>query len=276
MFFIVLIGATGLGLGLAAALITGSTLQEIVERLRRLRIAHWPVFALGAALSVAVGLDANMLAARFALGISLALLLAGCLLNRHLVGTRIVAVGLAANLIVLLTNGYLPVSEGAVIAAGIVDADGLDRVLLGAARRWSGDATVAAFLGGTIPLAPLRDVITLGDLVTAVGFANVAFRLMWPADFAVSVIKAIPEQGSNATEAPPHAMHQNTLENPALAGVADATGSEQSQPTWATRVEPAPWPVPAPWPTETQDVPVAPAAGADEPVGASEQQLFTA
>ena len=276
MLFIVLIAAAGLGLGLAAALITGSTPRDIVARLRRLQIAYWPVLALGVVLSVAVGLDTNMLAARFALGISLALLLAGCLLNRHLVGMRVVAVGLAANLFVLLLNGYLPVNEGAVIAAGIVDADGLDRVLLGAARRWNGDTTIAAFLGGTIPLAPLRDVITLGDLVTAVGLANVSFRLMWPADVATRISEAVPEERSGVARAPVHEMHQNTLENPTLAGVSDTPGSGRLQPSWATRVEPAPWPAPAPWHAEAQDTPAEPSAASEESARANEQQLFTA
>ena len=298
VFFIVLVTIIGLGLGFAVALVTGGTPREIFSRLRAVHIHYWPVLALGAVLSLAVGLDTNMLAGRFALGISLALLLAVGLLNRHITGASVAAVGIAANLGVLLLNGYLPVSEGAVVAAGIIDFSGLDRVLLGAARRWSDDATIAAWLGSAIPLAPLKDVITLGDLVTAAGLANIGFRLMWPSTSALRRLEAVSLTGfddyDKAAVVLLPAPQPTTLEHPPLVGAATATpaataaptapaaapSSEpaHSEPAWTTRVEPAPWPAPAPWPHEPSpdESPSAPHASGDEPTESHDPQLFGA
>ncbi len=298
MFFIALVTIVGLSVGFAVALAIGSTPPEIFSRLRVLQVNHWPVLALGAVLSLAVGFDTNMLAGRFALGISLALLLAGCLLNRHITGARVVAVGIAANLGVLLANGYLPVSEGAVVAAGIIDFEGLDRVLLGAARRWSDDATIASWLGSTIPLAPLRDVITLGDLVTAAGLANVGFRLMSPSASdlrrSAAASRAHFEEYDEPSVVLRPAAQPTTLEHPPLAGAAPAELSlaeepaaapaepspvpAHAEPAWANRVEPAPWPAPAPWPHEqhTDDVAAPGRASGDEPTGSHDPQLFGA
>lgn len=290
MFSIVLLAIAGIGIGFAVALFTGTSPSAIFGRLRAIRVVHWPVLALGAVLSLAVGLDTNMLAGRFALGVSLALLLAGCLLNRHITGARIVAVGIAANLAVLLVNGYLPVSEGAVVAAGIIDFDGLDRVLLGTARRWIDDATIAAWLGGTIPLAPLKDVITLGDLVTAAGLANVGFRLMLPSAQVARQLTAVPldaaDDYGDASVVLRPTTQRTTLEHPPLIGTAAPTQVAPPAPpappsplpgpsesAWASRVEPAPWPAPAPWPFENTDTE---SDTSDEPTQSHEPQLFGA
>ena len=298
MFFVALVTIIGIGIGFAVALVTGSSPPDIFRRLRALRVNLWPVLVLGAVLSLAVALDANMLAGRFALGISLALLLAGCLLNRHITGASVAAIGLAANLGVLLVNGYVPVSEGAVVAAGIIDSDGLDRVLLGATRRWSDDATITAWLGAAIPLARLRDVITLGDLLTAVGLANVGFRLMWPATRGLRRLAAVSQSDfddyDDAFVVLKPAAQRTTLEHPTLIGKAAAAtpetpvptgaGAEPSpapahaEPAWTKRVEPAPWPAPAPWPHELDaDEESAPSgASGDEPTQSHDPQLFGA
>ena len=293
VFFIVLVTAAGLGIGFAVSLLRGTEPRDIFVRLRVLQVNYWPVLALGAVLSLAVALDTNMLAGRFALGVSLALLLASCVLNRHITGALIAAVGISANLAVLLLNGYLPVSESAVVASGIIDYDGLDRVLLGTARRWSGDATIAAWLGGAIPLAPLRDVITLGDMVTAAGLANVGFRLMWPAARATQRLAAVSQGGyddfDDQTVVLRPAAQATTLENPSLIGdtaapqpatvpaaaapAAPAAVPAHTEPAWASRVEPAPWPAPAPWPYDSAD------DGSDmsgEPTETHEPHLFGA
>lgn len=293
MFFIVLVTAAGLGIGFAVALLRGIAPRDVFVRLRVLQINHWSVLVLGAVLSLAVALDTNMLAGRYALGVSLALLLAGCLLNRHITGVLIAAIGISLNLTVLLLNGYLPVSESAVVAAGIIDFDGLDRVLLGTARRWAGDTTIAAWLGGAIPLALLRDVITLGDMVTAAGLANVGFRLMWPAAATARRLAAVPQGGDDYFDDESVVLRPTaqptTLENPSLVGAAAASrpagyppaatpaapSAEPAprEPAWASRVEPAPWPAPAPWPYESAD------AGSDisgEPTETHDPQLFGA
>lgn len=297
MSLIALVTLIGLGVGFAVALVTGRTPAEILNRLRGVRVHHWPVLALGAVLSLAVALDTNMLAGRFALGVSLALLFASCVLNRHITGALIAAFGISINLAVLLLNGYVPVSEAAVVASGIIDYDGLDRVLLGTARRWSGESTIAAWLGGAIPLAPLRDVITLGDMVTAAGLANVGFRLMWPVAGATHRLAAVPEGGYDGFDDQSVVLRPagqpTTLENPPLVGDAvpaqpanapatappaapaavPAAAPAHTEPVWASRVEPAPWPAPAPWPHESAD------DGSDtsgEPTETYEPELFGA
>ncbi len=275
MLLIALICLVGIGIGFVVALLSGTSAADIGHRLRTVRLNHWPVLALGIVLTLAIGLDTNMLAGRFALGISLALLLAWCFLNRHITGVSIVAIGIAANLAVLLLNGYMPVDPSAVVAAGIIDFDGLDRVLLGTTRRWANDATIAEWLGSVVPLAPIRDVITLGDLVIAAGLANIGFRLMWPASLGTHRLKKAQQADQNDGHEESVVLWPTTTsttqENPLLvsSGVRDKTNEAptdeavpaatptgvHSGPAWVSRVEPAPWPAPTPWLSNPTDAP---------------------
>jgi hypothetical protein len=97
---------------------------------------------------------------------------------RH-VGMGVALVGLSLNTLVILVNGGMPVRPGAVAAVGLDPAQ-LDAADLGAKRHLEGPDDQLAFLGDVLPLRPLREVVSVGDVVLAGGVAIVLFRLLRP------------------------------------------------------------------------------------------------
>lgn len=121
---------------------------------------------------------------------SFACLLAFALRNLGLVGMPLVFVGLALNALVITANGAMPVRPQALVVAGAIDAtdvgDGdIEGLALGPKRRLERPSDRLAVLGDTLPVAPLRTVLSFGDLVLAAGLADVAFRLLRPRGAAV-------------------------------------------------------------------------------------------
>lgn len=109
----------------------------------------------------------------------------GCLLafaarNPTLVGTGIVALGLAANALVIAVNGGMPVRTSAVVAAHITDRPGLATLNYGRLhhREHSGDRLRP--LGDIIPLPRTHEVLSFGDLILAVGVADLVAHLLHP------------------------------------------------------------------------------------------------
>ena len=109
-----------------------------------------PVFALGLAASAA--LVAAFLAA-----------------NRSVRGTGLVALGLAANALVVGLNGAMPVSTGAAQVAGVPPED-----LTDARHEVLGAGTRLPALGDVVPVRlPLRpEVVSPGDVLVAAGLAQ--------------------------------------------------------------------------------------------------------
>ncbi len=100
--------------------------------------------------------------------------------NLQLVGMAVVALGLGLNAAVILANGGMPVDPAAVVATGLARPEELARIDLGPSRQWqSGDDPLSA-LGDVVPVTPLDEVVSFGDLILAAGLANVGFRLLHP------------------------------------------------------------------------------------------------
>lgn len=109
-------------------------------------------------------------------------LLAFTAVNLRLVGMPVVALGLGLNALVILANGGMPVDPGAVVAAGVARFETVASLDLGNVRQWQdGDDRLAA-LGDVVPVAPLDEVVSFGDLILAAGLANVSFRLLRPVE----------------------------------------------------------------------------------------------
>jgi hypothetical protein len=91
--------------------------------------------------------------------------------NRSLVGMGIVAVGLAANALVIGINGGMPVRPSAVAAA---------HVDYGRRHHPEGPDDRLRWLGDIIPVRQLHLVLSFGDLILAVGVADVVAHLLHP------------------------------------------------------------------------------------------------
>lgn len=110
------------------------------------------------------------------LAVSQLFVVAWVVVNRHLPGLILVAAGLAANALVMAANGAMPVSSEAIAALGIGDAEVPPgkHVLLDASTR-------LPWLADVIPVPPLRSIISVGDVLLAVGLVPLTHRLMtWP------------------------------------------------------------------------------------------------
>lgn len=127
---------------------------------------------IGAALQVAGGFDVP--ADTTLLAASLALLSGFALVNLHLVGMGVLAVGLSCNFAAVLIHDGMPVRATAVVESGAVDAEDLADTDLGAGRRFERTDDRAPVLGDIIPVKPFRAAMSFGDLIALVGTAVVA------------------------------------------------------------------------------------------------------
>ena len=156
----------GLILGLAKAPAGVHTYRPRVEQIGLL--------ALGAGLNaMSVLLDGT--AALVALVLSLSVLIAVAVANRHITGVAVVGVGLLVNLVSVAVNGGMPVSSAALEAAGAIEA-GEVAILEEPRHLETADDPVPA-LGDIVPVPQTGEVLSFGDLIVIVGAADAVREL---------------------------------------------------------------------------------------------------
>lgn len=170
-FVAVLAGLTG---GLAA----GGRLANVSRRPLRV------LGALGAAVvlqALPVLIDVGDATALACILGSYALLLAFTAANLRLVGMPVVLLGLVLNIAVITLNAGMPVRAEALLTVerDLAAAD-LAAVDFGAKRHLETGEDRLAFLGDVVPVRVLGEVLSFGDLILAVGIADVVFRLLGP------------------------------------------------------------------------------------------------
>jgi hypothetical protein len=87
------------------------------------------------------------------------------LLNRNLPGTAIAAVGIVLNIVVISANGAMPVSARAAAIANAADVP----EEAGVKHERLDDDTILPWLADVIPVPPFRTIVSVGDIVLAVG-----------------------------------------------------------------------------------------------------------
>ncbi len=93
-------------------------------------------------------------------------------INRWLPGMVLAAVGTVLNVVVIAANGAMPVSLRAAEVAGIRSTEmGIKHEILDA-------DTVLPWLGDVIPVPGLDALISVGDVVLAMGIAWLVYRRM--------------------------------------------------------------------------------------------------
>lgn len=167
---------TVLAIAISVSLLRGGRLRHVADADLRL---DWLLFV-GVALQVAVDLAAarNLLPDAGLSGWTLLLLsqllVIGFLVgNRRLPGVWWVAAGLALNAIVMAANRAMPVDPVAIAALGIDGAT----VPPGKHTLLTPD-THLALLADIIPVPWLRSILSVGDLVLAVGLLPMTHTLM--------------------------------------------------------------------------------------------------
>lgn len=163
-------------IAVAVSYVRGGRLRRLAEAPLR---ATWLLF-LGLGLQLAVDLAAGrgLLADASALGLTLlivsqVLVVGWLLLHRELPGVWLVALGLALNAVVIAANGAMPVDPNAVRALGLGELE----VPLGKHTLLTDD-TRLPWLADVIPIPPLRSIVSVGDLVIAVGLIPLTHALM--------------------------------------------------------------------------------------------------
>lgn len=171
MRFTLLAVAAGLGIGLLA----GGRLSHLGSRNLRM----WPLLLAGLAaqvLSALVGGDAELV---LLLG-SYGLLVGFAAANVAMVGMWLVALGIGLNLTVIAVNGGMPVRAAALRSAGAVDASVPVVMAASSKHHLERPSDRLVGLGDIIPVEPLREVVSFGDVVMAVGVADVVVHLLRP------------------------------------------------------------------------------------------------
>jgi len=133
------------------------------------------------------GLAAQLLSSQAAGGRSTVLLVASYTLllafaaaNVVVVGMWLVAGGIALNLAVIAANGGMPVRESALRAAGVLEPGTTVALDSASKHHLERPSDRLVVLGDIIPAKPLREVVSFGDVVMAVGVADVVAHLLRP------------------------------------------------------------------------------------------------
>jgi hypothetical protein len=98
--------------------------------------------------------------------------------NRHLPGMLLVAAGVAANLLVVLVNGGMPVRADALVSAGLASRADVEFVEISGVQRLEEPGDQLVFLADVIPFEPTGQVLSPGDLLLLAGLAQVATSLL--------------------------------------------------------------------------------------------------
>jgi len=164
-----------LAAGVGAVL--GAFRQPHGAHLRAPVVVYPAIVVVGVALQLAIGwFDPGMQGT--VLGVSLAALTGFALVNRHLPGMGVLAIGLGLNMAVVLANAGMPVRPAALVDAGVATPDTLADTDPGAGRSLERDDDLVPFLGDIIPVEPLGAAMSFGDLIALMGIGAVSGELV--------------------------------------------------------------------------------------------------
>jgi hypothetical protein len=157
---------------LLGALALGGSLHKLASTPFR---HPWLVFA-GLVLQVGVQLLSDRglpeTTAFALLLVSMGTIVVFLVLNLRLPGMALAGIGLALNLVVIAANGAMPVAPRAAASIGLTISEGQ----AGLKHEVMDADTSFPWLGDAIPVSPLRTVLSLGDVVLALGLALFVFE----------------------------------------------------------------------------------------------------
>lgn len=168
--------AVAVALGLLIGFITRGRLSNINRRALR----GWVLLAAGIVTQAAAGRVGGPEPTTTLVVISYVLLLGFAAVNLHLAGMGVVIVGMVANAAVIGLNDGMPIRPAAVVAAGLATPDQAERMRADVKRRPEREGDRLVLLADIVPVRPLREVVSFGDLAIGVGVADVIVHLMRP------------------------------------------------------------------------------------------------
>ncbi len=213
--------------GAALGILTGGS----VTHAKAVRVAYWQVGIGAIALAGLVGSGLDLPRGAVWLAASLFAVGAMCMLNLHLTGAGVVLFGVALSLLPLVLNGHIAVDPDAIVAAGVVSAEDIALVDLGAGRELQGANTLVPVLGAVIPVDVVDEVMTFGDLVVMAGLLNLGFRIFRPPGYKVERRSLLEDPArhyidlASAGTAPPTEIPQRPIAT--ISGEADHPAGPQ-------------------------------------------------
>jgi len=158
------------GLGFLLALVLGGRFGNLRGRSLRL----WFVFALGLALELAAIGSAGPTWPFVLVLLSFGCLFAFAVANLGVTGFWMIALGLFLNALAVGLNHGMPIGHKALAHTG---NNASVYVALHHVQRSSDKFLI---LGDVVPISPIGEVVTFGDLILAVGLVDVIVHLMRP------------------------------------------------------------------------------------------------
>ncbi|HEC10359.1 MAG TPA: hypothetical protein ENI86_12470 [Acidimicrobiales bacterium] len=169
--------AAALPVGALVALLAGGTFSDLLKT----RVRLWPLLVVALGLSTWLTFVPDPPAENFLLPAALTLFLAVAVANIGITGATVVAVGILANLVpVVLNGGLMPVRAEALVDAGLATPDTVNDVVLGGGRAPAESRDLLEPLTAIIPVKPVHEVFTFGDLIVTIGLLDLGFRLVKP------------------------------------------------------------------------------------------------
>ena len=161
--------------GVAVGLATGGKVRNLGER----SFKHAWLLVIGVALQVVTEVFHLPKSPDYALVlVSYAALAAFALSNLRLAGMGVVAIGLALNIVPIAVNRGMPVRASAIVEAKVARRDQIATLDFGGKRHLEGPHDRFTVLGDILPDWVFREVLSFGDLVMAVGIADVFVHLL--------------------------------------------------------------------------------------------------
>ncbi len=158
--------------GILIGFLRGGRFENLAEASFRL----WPLLLVGVVVQGAAAFTTQ--GAVVLILASYVLLLVFSASNLHHAGMGVVFVGIAMNLVVIGSNGGMPVRDDAIVAAGIVERAEIGRLDFGTKRHRETGQDRVTFLGDIIPVPVAEEVLSFGDLAMSVGVAAVLVNLL--------------------------------------------------------------------------------------------------
>jgi hypothetical protein len=163
-----------LAIGVLVGVIVGLARPLAGTHAYRPRVEQIGLLAVGAVLNaLSVLLDGT--ASLVALVLSLAVLIAVAVANRHITGVAVVGVGLLLNLMAVALNGGMPVRASALVAAGIVTEG--ETITVEDPRHLETADDPVPVLGDVLPVPLTNEVLSFGDLIIVIGAADAVREL---------------------------------------------------------------------------------------------------
>jgi hypothetical protein len=183
------------GLALVSGAVIGLATGGRPRFIARHRVRAWWLVLVGFGFQLAADhVDLGSLATVVVVAGAVALL-AFASLNPNLVGIGVVAVGVAANALVIGLDNGMPVRPSAVVAAHLATVADEPAINYGYRHHQQRPSDKLLFLSDIIPIPvqPLQQVVSFGDLILAIGVAATVAHLVQP----------LPDHSARTHEASP-------------------------------------------------------------------------